>query len=162
MVKKARMAHFDQSHPTKEVADFLVHVREQGTPLRVDSETETYYVLTAAQLVKLLQSEGGSPGDDIDVDNIDLATNRSFSLQDFGLTEADLVAYERQQRVQRAAVNSQKQHPLRADLKQRLDALPALERLSPQRAAQEREQLLEELEAAMLNNLHVLLSKPKS
>lgn len=161
------MAHFDQSHPTKEVADFLVHVREQGTPLRVESETETYYVLTAAQLVKLLQSDAGSPGDDldvadIDIDDIDLATDRSFSLQDFGLTEADLVAYERQQRVQRAAVNSQKQHPLRADLKQRLDALPALERLSPQRAAQERAQLLEELEAAMLNNLHALLSKPKS
>ncbi len=92
---------FQQPSQTKAVADFLVQVRHQGTPLRVDSDTETYYVLTATQLQHLLEAAI--------VDNMatDLPNDHAFSLDDFGLTEADVVAYEAEQERQRSALNHQ-------------------------------------------------------
>lgn len=147
------VVHFDQRYQTKEVTDFLVHVREQGTPLRVDSDTETYYVLTATQLQQLLQATvADSPEDP------DLPDNHAFTLEDFGVTEADVAAYEAVQKRQRAVLKRQKQQPLNAAVIRRLEALPRLEQLSPKHAAVEREELLRELETAMLNNLRTLIA----
>lgn len=145
------MAHLHQSYQTKAVADFLIQVRHQGTPLRVDSDTETYYVLTAAQLQQLVEAAI--------VDNVatDLPNDQAFTLADFGLTEDDVVAYEAKQERQRSALNLQKQRPLRPDLIRRLNALPRLEQLFPMRAAAEREALLHELETVMLHNLRTLI-----
>jgi len=146
------MAQFDQPYQTKEVADFLVQAREQGTPLRVESETETYYLLTATQLQQLLLSAlADNP------DNADFAENHAFTPEEFGLTEADIAAYEATQQKQRAALPLHRQQPPDPELIRRLDALPRLERLFPQRAVAEREALLRELEVAMLNRLQALI-----
>jgi hypothetical protein len=142
---------FQQPSQTKAVADFLVQVRHQGTPLRVDSDTETYYVLTATQLQHLLEAAI--------VDNMatDLPNDHAFSLDDFGLTEADVVAYEAEQERQRSALNRHQQRPLHPALIRRLNALPRLEALFPMHAVAEREALLRELETAMLHNLCTLI-----
>ncbi|MEZ4661320.1 MAG: hypothetical protein R2911_27535 [Caldilineaceae bacterium] len=148
------MVHIDLPLQSKEMADFLVTVQEQGTPLRVDSETETYYVLTAKQLMYLLQS---IPDDA--AQEYDLVDESSFALEDFGLTEADVAAYEARQQTQKRAINPQHQQPLNANLQRRLEALPKLEKLDPQRAVEERAKLLAELESAMLHNLHAIISE---
>lgn len=146
------MAHVDQPYQTKEVAQFLVQVREQGTPLRVDSDTETYYVLTATQLQQLLFAAFAD-----DAADSDFAADYSFTPADFGLTEADIAAYEAKQQQQRAALNLQKQQAPAPELIRRLEALPRLERLFPKRAATERTELLRELETVMLANLRAAL-----
>lgn len=146
------MAYFDQSYQTKEVADFLVQVRKQGTPLRVESENETYYLLTANQLQQLLLSTlADNP------DAADFSDTHTFTPEEFGLTEAAIAAYEANQQKQRAALPLHRQQPPDPELIRRLDTLPRLERLFPQRAAAEREALLRELEIAMLNRLQSLI-----
>lgn len=143
---------FQQPSPTKAVADFLVQVRHQGTPLRVDSDTETYYVLTATQLQHLVEAAIGDAAN-----RVDLPNEPAFTLEDFGLTEADVAAYEAAQERQRSVLKLQQQRPLQPDIIRRLNALPRLEQLFPMRAAAEREALLRELETAMLNNLRTLI-----
>lgn len=96
------MAYIDQPLQTKEVTAFLGQVREQGTPLRVDSDTETYYLLTATQLQELLFSALADR-----VDNANFADDESFGLADFGLTENDVAAYEATQARQRAALHAE-------------------------------------------------------
>lgn len=142
------MAYIDQPFQTKEVAAFLGQVRKQGTPLRVDSDTETYYLLTATQLQELLLSV---LADRVDVANF--ADDESFSLADFGLTEDDVAAYEAAQARQRAALHIEQQQLPDPELIRRLDALPHFAQLFPKRAAAEREELLRELETAMLVSL---------
>lgn len=87
------------------------------------------------------------------------ADDTSFTPEEFGLTEADIAAYEAEQKRQRTALNLQKQQVPDSDLIQRLEALPRLEQLFPQRAAAEREELLWELDRAMLNNLRAVIPR---
>ena len=86
------------------------------------------------------------------------ADDTSFTPEEFGLTEADIAAYEAEQK-RRTALNLQKQQVPDSDLIQRLEALPRLEQLFPQRAAAEREELLRELDRAMLNNLRAVIPR---
>lgn len=145
------MAYVDQPYQTKEVAAFLVQVGERGTPLRVDSDTETYYVLTATQLQQLLISGA------TDFAAVDFTNDYSVTPEKLGLTEADIAAYEAKQQQQQAALLLQKQQMPDPELIHRLEALPRLERLFPKRAAAERAELLRELETVMLANLHAIL-----
>lgn len=148
------MAYINHLTPAKALEPFFVQIKEHGTPLRVDSETETYYVLTATQLEQLLLSAA--------VDNVETADSldeHNFTLEDFGLTEADIAAYEAKQARQRSAFGTQQPRPLSPDVIRRLAALPRLERLFPTHAVAEREELLRELETAMLNNLRAYMAK---
>ncbi|MCE7987367.1 MAG: hypothetical protein DYG89_39880 [Caldilinea sp. CFX5] len=145
------MAQKEQILQTKTVADFLVQVREHGTPLRVADKTETYYVLTATQLFQLLQlplQDKGVAADEL-----------SFTLEEFGLTAADLTAYEAEQQRRQLALDTRKQRPLSTDLRRRLDNFRYAEASLSPTTQKEREQLLAELETVMAENLHALLTK---
>ncbi|MFN8446960.1 MAG: hypothetical protein U0175_39565 [Caldilineaceae bacterium] len=147
------MAHFNQPIQAETIGGFLLQIREHGTPLRVDSETETYYVLTAAQLKALLATLPTQAKDKVDLDHL-----TTFSPQDFGLSEADIADYEARQQLRQRAVNVHKQRPLNADLKRRLDAISQQGKIA---SPAERTQLLHELEALMNENLQALLPNPQ-
>ena len=142
------MAYLDQPLQTKEVAVFLRQVRKQGTPLRVDSETETYYLLTVDQLLALMQPP----------QNFEDGT--SFTPQDFGLTEDDVTAYlaRRHKRQQQLGVTPPTELP--ADLQQRLDRLRALAAISSA-APPVDETTIQALEAAMLHSLETTIQTMK-
>ncbi len=125
--------------------EMLTQLESQQTPLRIQGHQQSYYVLTVDQLLALMQ-----PPQNFEDDT-------SFTPEEFGLTEADIAAYEANQQKQRAALPLHRQQPPDPELFRRLDALPRLERLFPQRATAEREVLLRELEVAMLNRLQALI-----
>lgn len=75
----------------------------------------------------------------------------SFGLEDFGLTEADLRAYNKTQEAQRAYVETEGLQPLPTGLADRLTQLSG--QPGDELNVAEREQVLDELEAAMLTNL---------
>jgi len=129
-----------------EQADLLLEIEAQGTPLRIDGQTETYYVLSASQLRALM---GRMLDESAYVDG---AT--SFTLDDFGLTEADVDAYNKMQQAQRARVETEMLKPLPTDLAERLAQLT--EQSDGDMNSAQAEQALAELEAAMLTNLQAL------
>ncbi|MFQ5858871.1 MAG: hypothetical protein ACE5LU_24995 [Anaerolineae bacterium] len=130
--------------------DLLEHIQNRGTPFRIDGATGTYYVLSADQLIALLRaiSEDGEPV-------------LSFAPHDFGLTEADLAAYEARRKARREHINLDTLAPLDPNLEQRLHHLSQVQHERPlsEGEASEREQLLHELETAILDNLQASMKQ---
>ena len=89
----------------RDVGDLLDQLAHHGTPFRIDGATETYYVLSAAQLLTLLH------GMMKDVESV-----ASFTPQDFGLTEADLAGYEARRQARRAQIDPGLLAPIEAAL----------------------------------------------
>jgi hypothetical protein len=133
----------------KDKSDLLAQIEEQGTPFRIDGATKTYYVLSAEQLLVLFRS----------MVSADIESDLSFTPQDFGLTEADLAAYEARRKTRREIVDFRSLEPLSVELERRLRHLSQVERQQPltDDEVREREQLLHQLEAAMLHNLQVIV-----
>jgi len=131
------------------VGDLLIQIEKQGTPFRIDGTTETYYVLSADQLMALLRA-GAEDGESIP----------PFTPRDFGLTEADLVAYQARQKARRQRVHFDALVPLDTDLEQRLRRLSQIqgERSLSDKERREREQLLHELETSIVHNLQAAVT----
>ena len=87
----------------------------------------------------------------------------SYMPQDFGLTEADMSAYDTRRKAQRKQIDVGVLAPLDVALEQRLRQLNQVQRQRPLSAAQkrEREHLLHELEMAMMRNLHALTEQTR-
>ena len=138
--------------PSRGVSDLLAQITEHGTPFRIDGATGTYYVLGADQLITLLC---GRPDE---VESVALCTP-----QDFGLTEADMSAYDTRRKARRKQIDLGVLAPLDADLEQRLRQLQQVQRQRPLSEAQKRarEQLLHELEMAMMRNLQALTEQTR-
>jgi hypothetical protein len=145
-------AQNDSPPPSRGVSALLAQITEHGTPFRIDGATETYYVLTADQLMTLLS---GKPQE--------IGSVASYTPQDFGLTEADMSAYDTRRKARRRQIDLGVLVPLNADLEQRLRQLNQVQRQGPLSDAQqrEREQLLRELEMAMMRNLRALTEQTR-
>jgi hypothetical protein len=137
---------------SKDVAGLLDQIENHGTPWRIDGPTETYYVLSADQLMALLRD--GPRG---------VESAASFTRQDFGLTEADLSSYEARREARRERIDRAMLAPLEATLEQRLRQWHQVQRQSPLSEQQKREmeQLLNELERAMGDNVQTAAKKAK-
>ncbi len=131
------------------VRDLLIQIEKQGTPFRIDGTTETYYVLSADQLMALLRA-GAEEGESV----------LPFTPRDFGLTEADLSAYQARQKARRERVAFDALTPLDTDMEQRLRRLGQIqgERPLSDQERREREQLLRELETAIVRNLQAAVA----
>lgn len=129
-----------------DVDDLLLQIEKQGTPLRIDGPSDTYYVLTVKQLMALLGITSESENRE---------TVPQFTPEDFGLTEADLVAYQARREARRRRVDVDALEPIDPNLEQRLDRINRLrdERPLSEEEHREQEALLQELETAMLRNL---------
>jgi|307.fasta_scaffold57874_2 hypothetical protein len=137
---------------SRDVSDLLVQISEHGTPFRIDSATGTYYVLSADQLMTLLRGQ------------LDEGESMAASTpQDFGLTEAEMSAYDTRRQARRQHINRGVLAPLDAALEQRLHQWQQVQRQRPLSTAQkrEREQLLHELEMAMMRNLQALAEQTR-
>ena len=94
---------------SRTINDLLAQITEHGTPLRIDDATGTYYVLSADQLMTLLR---GRPDE---VESVVACTP-----QDFGLTEAEMAAYDTRRQSRRQSIDLGVLAPLDAALEQRL------------------------------------------
>ena len=85
----------------------------------------------------------------------------SFTPQDFGLTEADLVGYEARRQARRAQIDLGLLAPIKAALAHRLRQWHQMQHHQPlvDREKHEIEQLLQELETAMGSNVHAVVKK---
>jgi hypothetical protein len=130
------------------VEDLLSEIKQRGAPLRIDTDidtdTDTYYVLRMDQLLALLEDslQDAQPTDE-------------FVPEDFGLTGADLAAYQARRAARRNAAPANQQVRLDASLVQRLAKLKGK---PTSYSTAERESLLQALESAMLRNLQATLS----
>lgn len=138
------------SAPPRDVGNLLEQIAQHGTPFRIDGATETYYVLSAAQLLTLLR------GMSQDVESV-----ASFIPQDFGLTEADLAGYEARRQARREQIDLGLLAPLEAALAQRLRRWHQVQHQPPLSDQEKREveQLLQELETAMGSNVQAVVKK---
>jgi hypothetical protein len=134
----------------RDVGDLLEQIAHHGTPFRIDGATETYYVLSADQLLTLLR------GMIEDIDSIE-----AFTPQDFGLTDADLAGYEARRQARRAQIEPGMLAPLKAALAQRLRQWHQVQHQQPLSDQEKREigQLLHELETAMGSNIQAVVKK---
>ena len=137
---------------SRDVRDLLAQITEHGTPLRIDDATGTYYVLSAYQLMTLLRSRP---------DEVESVV--SCTPQDFGLTEAEMAAYDARHQSRRQRIDHSVLAPLDAALEQRLRQWQQVQRQRPLSQVQkrEREQLLHELEMAMMRNLQALTEQTR-
>ena len=137
---------------SRDVSDLLAQITEHGTPFRIDGAAGTYYVLSADQLMTLLR---GRPEE---VESV-----ASCTPQDFGLTEADMSAYDTRREARRKQIDLGMLAPLDADLERRLRQLQQVQRHRPLSKAhkREREQLLHELEMAIMRNLQALTEQTR-
>lgn len=135
-----------------DIAGLLDQIEHHGTPFRIDGSTQTYYVLSADQLMALLRDVHGG-----------VESEEPFTLEDFGLTEADLSAYEARREARRKRVDRGMLAPLEAALAQRLGQLNQTQSQAPLSDQQKREveELLNELEAAMGDNVQAAAKKAK-
>jgi hypothetical protein len=140
------------SAPSRDVHGLLAQITEHGTPFRIDGATGTYYVLSADQLMTLLSSRHD------EVESVAACTP-----QDFGLTEADMSAYDTRRKARRQQIDLGVLAPLDTALEQRLRRLNQVQHQRPLSEAQtrEREQLLHELEMAMRRNLQALTEQTR-
>ena len=131
------------SLPHKDVSHLLTQIEKSGTPLRIEGTTETYYVLSATQLMALLRSRP-------EIDN----PINSFTPEEFGLTEADLADYTALRQARRARVDSDVLDPLDVDLARRLNQFnDAGRQVLSEEDKRELDQLVQELETVMLRNI---------
>lgn len=136
----------------RDVGDLLKQIEHHGTPWRIDGTTETYFVLSAAQLITLFRGmiEEAKPA-------------ASFTPQDFALTEADLSAYEARRKARREHIDCSLLAPLNPVLEQRLRQWEQVQGQQPLSDQQKRvgEQLLHELETALVGNAQRVARKTK-
>lgn len=125
--------------------DLLTRLESQQTPLRIQGQQRSYYVLTSEQLLALMQQPPHFEND------------TTFAPEDFGLTEDDVTAYlaRRQDRQQKLGVTPPT--PLPADLQQRLSRLHAVSN----NTSHPNDQMMQALEAAMLHSLETTIQRMK-
>lgn len=134
--------------------DLLTRLESQQTPLRIQGQQRSYYVLTSEQLLALMQQPPH------------LEDDTTFAPEDFGLTEDDVTAYlaRRQDRQQKLGATPPTPPtpptPLPADLQQRLDWLRGMAPVS-NNAFLPDEQTMQALEAAMLHSLETTIQRMK-
>ena len=75
---------------SKHLVDLLTRIKQTGKPVRIESGADTFYVLSAEQLLMLLGDFHG-----------DASLEDSFRPEEFGLTQDEIAAYE--ERGQRGA-----------------------------------------------------------
>jgi hypothetical protein len=140
------------STSSRDISDLLAQITEHGTPFRIDSATGTYYVLSADQLMMLLRGK---------LDEVESVV--SCTPQDFGLTEAEMSAYDTRRRSRRQRMDLGVLAPLDAALEQRLRQWQQVQRQRSLSKVQkrEREQLLHKLEMAMMRNLQALAEQTR-
>ena len=141
--------HNRSSAQFRDVEALLDQIAHHGTPFRIDSASETYYVLSADQLMTLLHGM---------IEDIDAIT--PFTPQAFGLTEAELSAYEARRQARREHSDPAMLTPLEPALEQRLRQWNQGE--SPQSRSDQQqayEQLLHELETVMGCNVQAVAKK---
>lgn len=73
-------------------AEMMTQLEQEETPLRINSSQTTYYVLSAEQLMALLQPQPSTE------------QNHAFTPADFGLTAEDVAAYLERRAVRRQAL----------------------------------------------------------
>ena len=144
-----------QNHsPTssREVSDLLAQITKHGTPFRIDSATGTYYVLSADQLMTLLRGK---------LDEVESVA--ACTPQDVELTEAEMSAYDTRRQARRQRIDLGVLAPLDVALEQRLRQWQQVQRQQPLSEAQkrEREQLLHDLEMALMRNLQALTEQTR-
>lgn len=129
-------------------SDLLIQLESQQTPLRIQGRQQSYYILTADQILTLMQ-----PPQKFEDDT-------SFRPEDFGLTEDDVTAYlaRRHERRQQLGVTPPTELP--ADLQRRLDRFRALTAISSD-APPVDETTMQALEAAMLHSLETTIQTMK-
>ena len=134
----------------RDVGDLLEQIAHHGTPFRIDGTTETYYVLSAAQLLTLLRGM---------IEEV--ASVEAFTPQDFGLTEVGLAGYEARRQARRAQIDLGMLVPLQAALEQRLRQWHQVQHPQPLSEQEQREvkHLLHELETAMGSNVQAVVKK---
>ncbi|MEM7530632.1 MAG: hypothetical protein AAF639_00525 [Chloroflexota bacterium] len=126
-------------------------------PLRINRKKQTYYILTEAQVMALMQ-----PPPDRSYVDVDYALNDdySFTPEDIGLTEDEMKKREEASRARAEYVQEKlggmKLKPMDIELKNRLDMLKSLSATYPSIPAID-EPTLQALEEAMLNNLKALV-----
>lgn len=127
-----------------DVSDLLDRVEEQKTPVRIQSPQNTYYVLSAEQVMALLRM--GNPEEQ---------TAGTYTLHDFELSEEDLEAYEIRRKARRKQLASTSLQPSKARLLRRLTQWQESQTQAILSEAQrhEQEEFLQELETSMLQNL---------
>ncbi len=147
-----------QTYPAMQQAEvkaLLNQIEEQGTPLRIESESSTYYILSAKQLQMLLKST--------EFDEEEVTT---YTPADFGLNNTDVAAYEKSRKTRRTYLGRSEQTPLDKDLVQRLDHM--LDHMTEgqnsfsEAGRDKREQLLQELDEAILRNLRIAIQAKQS
>ncbi|WP_089722003.1 hypothetical protein [Candidatus Entotheonella palauensis] len=127
-------------------------IEHHGTPFRIDGPTETYYVLSADQLMALLRNV-----------HQEIESVEPFTPQDFELTEADLSVYKARREARRKRINRSMLVPLETDLEQHLRQLTQVQQQFPISDQQKHkvDQLLNELETVMGNNVQTAAKKAK-
>lgn len=132
---------------SRNIDELLSQIERQGTPFRIDATTETYYVLTAKQLMALVRIASDDGG-----------TVSPFKLEDFGLTEAEFAAYQARRESRREGIDVDALEPIDPALEQRLRYLNRVQHERPlsEEEQREREKLLHQLETAMLENLEAI------
>ena len=123
-------------------ASVMAQLDTQETPLRIQSQRKTYYVLTVEQIAALMQ-----PLPTVE-------DNESFTPEDFGLTEKDVENYLARRQEREQQIGAADHMPISTELKNRLDMLRTLSDLSPSAVPVDK-QTLRVLEEAMLRNLQI-------
>lgn len=140
----------EKQEPKLPQVELLLEIEEQGTPLRIDGNQETYYVLSATQLRALM---GRMLEDVNDIDNV-----TGFTLEDFGLTKADLNEYYKTHKAQHERVSMADITPLSKDLSDQLSEASGSTSSDGNATDTKDKMILHELEAAMLANLQAAAS----
>ena len=127
--------------------DVLTRLESQQTPLRIQGQWHSYYVLTVDQILALMQPPH-------------FEDDTTFAPEDFGLSEDDVTTYlaRRQERQQKLGATQPTQLP--ADLQQRLDRLWVMVSGS-NNAPRPDVQTMQALEAAMLHSLETTIQTMK-
>jgi hypothetical protein len=119
--------------------DVLAELENQQTPRRITGPHQTYYVLSAEQLLLLLHRPLG------------VAETSSFTPADFGLTDEAVARYQAERQERLAQMQRAGQQPIELELQQSLAILQSFG--PPNQWTPAHEQTLWALEAAMLHNL---------
>lgn len=133
----------------------LAQVQKRGTPVRIDDASGSYYVLSAKQLMLLLQD---GPSQLEPTVPIEADSGESFNLEDFGLTQAELVAYEQRRDQRRMMLNLTAQKPLSSELAVQIQQIAQQQDDTGELDEKKLEQALQELEASLLQNLNAIIT----
>lgn len=119
---------------------FLSQLEVHETPFRIQNSQTVYYVLTMEQVLTLMQP------------TLAMQSQQQFTAEDFGLTEEDINTYFELRHKRQAHINVAQQTPLTTDLQNRLDIAQG-----SRAEFSANDQLMQELEATMLQNLQKVI-----